>query len=96
MEWENLRHVTITNILHDKKYEVIPKIVDEFVKAGFAEQKKFFEKEIDLCKEYEHLKGDKISPDEITAQKMQVNQIVLSENICLTSMKLKITKDILL
>jgi len=60
----NHKHIT-----REKYDEIVPKIVDEFVNAGFAETEKFFEKKIDVSKEYEDLKKDNIDPDKITAQK---------------------------
>ena len=36
------------HITREKYDEVVPKIIDEFVNAGFAETEKSFEKEIDL------------------------------------------------
>ena len=57
------------HITREKYNEVVPKMIDEFVDAGFAKTQEFFEKEIDLNKEYNHLKKETISPDKITAQK---------------------------
>ena len=39
-------HIHITREKYD---EIIPKIIDEFVNAGFVKTEKFFEKEIDVC-----------------------------------------------
>ena len=57
------------HITREKYNEVVPKIIDEFVNAGFAETEKFFEKQIDITKEYNDLKKDNIDPNTITAQK---------------------------
>lgn len=61
---------------HDHKHitreeydEVVPKIIDEFVNAGFVKTNDFFDKEIDVNEGYIDLKNDTISPDKITAQK---------------------------
>ena len=65
------------HITREKYNEVVPKIIDEFVNAGFAETEKFFEKEINLNKEYNHLKKDTISPDKITAQKTSKSNTII-------------------
>ena len=65
------------HITREKYNEVVPKIIDEFVNAGFAETEKFFEKEINLNKEYNHLKNDNISPDKITAQKTSKSNTII-------------------
>ena len=96
-------HIHITREKYD---EIIPKIIDEFVNAGFVKTEKFFEKEIDVCKEYEHLKGDTISPNEITAQKTSKSNSIIrkymphihevedhkGDNIIKNSTREKITK----
>jgi len=60
------KHAHITREKYD---EVVPKIIDEFLNAGFLETEKHFEKEIDIIKEYNHLKTDTVDPNTITAQK---------------------------
>ena len=58
-----------THITREKYDEVIPLIIKEFTEAGFEKTGEFFEKEIDHEKEYDALKKDNISPEEIKAQK---------------------------
>jgi hypothetical protein len=65
------------HITREKYDEVVPKIIDEFVDAGFAKTEKFFEKEIDLNNEYGHLKKDTVSPDKITAQKTSKSNTII-------------------
>lgn len=65
------------HITREKYNEVIPKIIDEFVNAGFSETEKFFEKKIDVNEEYNHLKNDTISPDKITAQKTSKSNTII-------------------
>jgi hypothetical protein len=60
------KHTHITRETYD---EVIPSIIKEFIDAGFEKTEDFFEKEIDHMKEYDDLKKDNISPNEIKAQK---------------------------
>jgi len=57
--------------------EVIPKIVDEFVNAGFYKTEKFFEKEIDVNKEYDHLKKDIVDINCISAQKTSKSNTII-------------------
>lgn len=65
------------HITREKYEEVIPKIIGEFVKAGFIKTEKFFEKKIDINKEYNHLKNENISPSEITAQKTSKSNTII-------------------
>lgn len=58
-----------THITREKYNEVIPLIIKEFTGAGFETTEAFFEKEIDHKKEYNDLKIDNISVNEIKAQK---------------------------
>lgn len=65
------------HITREKYNEIVPKIIDEFVNAGFYDTILFFQKEIDLNKEYNDLSKDMISPDKITAQKTtKSNEII--------------------
>jgi hypothetical protein len=65
------------HITREKYDEIVPKIIDEFLKAGFTETEKFFEKDIDLNKEYNHLKKDDIDPNKITAQKTSKSNTII-------------------
>jgi len=65
------------HITKEKYNEVVPKIVDEFIEFGFLETEKFFEKKIDVSKEYEDLKKDNIDPDKITAQKTSKSNTII-------------------
>ena len=65
------------HISREKYNEVIPKIIDEFVNAGLINTVFYFEKQIDLLKEYNDLKNDNAQSDKITAQKTKKsNRIV--------------------
>ena len=66
-----------THITRNKYDEVVPEIIKEFVTAGFVQTEKFFEKKIDLNKEYHHLKNEKIDPDKITAQKTSKSNTII-------------------
>jgi len=65
------------HITREKYEEVVPKIIDEFVKAGFIKTELFFEKKIDINKEYNHLKKESIPPSEITAQKTSKSNTII-------------------
>jgi hypothetical protein len=65
------------HITRDKYNEVLPLIIDEFLEAGFVETDKFFEKEIDLDKEFNHLKEDIVDVNNITAQKTSKSNIII-------------------
>ncbi len=65
------------HITKEKYNEIIPQIIKEFVEAGFINTQEFFEKEIDLLKEYNHLKKDNINPDKITAQKTSKSNTII-------------------
>jgi hypothetical protein len=65
------------HITKEKYEEVIPLIIDEFLDAGFAETEKFFEKEIDITKEYNHLTEDNIDPNKISAQKTSKSNTII-------------------
>ena len=65
------------HITREKYEEVIPNIINEFVNAGFVETEKFFEKKIDVPKEYNHLKNEKVCPDKITAQKTSKSNSII-------------------
>ena len=60
------KHEHITRETYDK---VVPQIINEFLDQGFYKTEEFFEKPMDVNKEYDDLKQIKVSPDEITAQK---------------------------
>lgn len=65
------------HITRETYNEVIPKIIDEFVDAGYYKTERFFEKKIDLNSEYNHLRNDTISPDKITAQKTSKSNTII-------------------
>ena len=65
------------HITREKYEEVIPKIIDEFIQAGFIKTETFFEKKIDINREYNHLKKESISPSEITAQKTSKSNTII-------------------
>lgn len=65
------------HISKEKYDEIIPKIIDEFIKAGFMKTEKNFERNINVLNLYDKLKKDNIKPDKITAQKTsQSNSII--------------------
>mgnify|MGYP006089921313 FL=1 len=64
------------HITRETYNEVIPKIIDEFTNAGFYETETFFEKKINVSKEYEHLKKD-ITNSNITAQKTSKSNSII-------------------
>ena len=68
------KHEHITKERYD---EVIPLIIDEFLKAGFLETVKYFQKQIETIKEYESLKKDNIDPNKITAQKTSKSNTII-------------------
>ena len=57
------------HITREKYNEVIPKIIDEFLEAGFYKTDKYFQKEIESIQEYKSLKKDSVDINKITAQK---------------------------
>lgn len=57
--------------------EIIPKIIQEFLDAGFMQTQKFFEKEIDHLEEYNYLRKDNIDPNKITAQKTSKSNMII-------------------
>ena len=65
------------HITKEKYNEVIPKIIKEFLDAGFINTQNFFEKEIDHLEEYNHLKKDNIDPNKITAQKTSKSNMII-------------------
>lgn len=69
------------HITREKYEEVVPKIIDEFLEAGFYETDKYFrdKKGIDVNKEYNHLKKDTIDIDKITAQKTSKSNTIIRE-----------------
>jgi predicted RNA methylase len=65
------------HITKEKYDEIIPQIIDEFMKAGFMETERFFQKDIDINKEYSDLMKDIADIDKISAQKTsKSNQII--------------------
>ena len=68
------KHTHISREMYDK---VIPEIVNEFVNAGFYETEKFFEKQIDVNKEYNHLIIDTVDINSITAQKTSKSNTII-------------------
>ena len=65
------------HITKDKYEEVIPQIIDEFLNAGFYNTEKYFQKDIDVIKEYEYLKRDSLDIDKITAQKTTKSNTII-------------------
>ena len=65
------------HINREKYNEVVPKIIDEFLKAGFYETEKNFQKELDLKKEYKFLIEDNIDINNITAQKTTKSNAII-------------------
>ena len=61
----------------EKYNEIIPLIIKEFLDAGFINTQKFFEIKIDHTEGYNHLKGDNVSPDKITAQKTSKSNMII-------------------
>ena len=49
------------HITREKYDEIIPKIIDEFVEAGFVKTEKHFEKDIDVLDIYVKLKKDNVA-----------------------------------
>jgi len=65
------------HITKEKYDEIIPLIIDEFLKAGFYETELFFQKDIDSSKEYKSLQKDTVDITKISAQKTsKSNQII--------------------
>ena len=67
-------HVHITKKQYDK---VIPLIIGEFLDAGFYETEKYFQKEIDINKEYKSLMKDTVDIDKISAQKTSKSNAII-------------------
>jgi len=65
------------HITREKYEEVIPQIIEELLNAGFYNTEKYFQKEIDVIKEYESLKQDKPDIDKITAQKTTKSNTII-------------------
>lgn len=65
------------HITREKYNEVIPQIIDEFLKAGFYKTEKYFEKEMDLIKEYKCLMDDCVDINSITAQKTTKSNAII-------------------
>jgi hypothetical protein len=65
------------HITKEKYDEVIPKIIEEFLNAGFYNTEKYFQKQIETIKEYESLKKDNIDPNKITAQKTSKSNTII-------------------
>ena len=65
------------HITSEKYNEVIPLIIDEFIKAGFYKTEKHFEKEINIIKEYESLIDDNVNVNNITAQKTTKSNTII-------------------
>ena len=68
----NHKHIT------RKEYnEIIPKIIEEFLENGFKEVLNYFEKEIDILKEYEDLKKEFINENKISARKTSKSNSII-------------------
>jgi len=65
------------HITREKYNEVIPLIIDEFLEAGFVKTEKYFQKDIDPIKEYNHLKKDKVDINKISAQKTSKSNTII-------------------
>ena len=65
------------HITREKYNEVIPLIIDEFMKSGLIETEKFFQKEIDINKEYKSLMKDTVDIDKISAQKTSKSNMII-------------------
>ena len=66
-----------THITKKKYDEVIPQIIDEFLNSGFYETEKYFQKEIDINKEYKSLMKDTVDIDKISAQKTSKSNAII-------------------
>ena len=65
------------HINREKYDEVVPQIIDEFLKAGFYQTDKYFQKDINIIEEYKHLQKDKVDINKITAQKTTKSNSIL-------------------
>ena len=68
------KHKHITREMYD---EVVPKIVQEFLDAGPEKTIQFFMKPIDITKEYNDLKEDKVNVNEITSKKTEKSNKII-------------------
>jgi hypothetical protein len=65
------------HINREKYNEVIPQIIDEFLKAGFYKTESYFQKELDSIKEYKSLMNDTVDINNITAQKTTKSNAII-------------------
>jgi len=76
------------HITREKYNEVIPKIIDELYDAGLHKTLEHFQKDIDMRKEYEDLKKNKVNIDSITAHKTgKSNRMIKSRQYNLYDVK---------
>ena len=67
------------HINREKYNEVVPKIIDEFLKAGFYKTEKNFQKKLDIKKEYKFLIEDNVDINNITAQKTTKSNTIIRQ-----------------
>jgi len=65
------------HITKEKYDEVIQKIINEFLEAGFYKTEAYFQKEIDSVKEYSDLMKDSVDIDKISAQKTSKSNAII-------------------
>jgi len=65
------------HINREKYDEVVPQIIDEFLKEGFYKTERYFQKELDSIKEYKSLMNDTVDIDNITAQKTTKSNAII-------------------